>query len=131
MSHFSTIKTKLKSSVHLIEALEDLGHDVQEQKQMMVVADKEHAKGHPNVEVHITAGTDIGFRWSETTSTYELVTDLQTWDQSVPVERFLQKLSQQYALKSIQSSVKEEGFEIAEQKQTDDGSIELVCTRWD
>ena len=132
MSHFSTIKTKFKDGNQLVEALIEIGlDDAQHEQSVMVVADKEHAKGHPNVEVHITAGNDIGFRWNEETEAYELVTDLQSWDRNVPVERFLQKLSQQYALKSIQSSVKEEGFEIAEQKQTDDGSIELVCTRWD
>ena len=79
MSHFTLIKTKFKNGKHLVEALKALGHKVEEQKQIMVVSDAEHAKGHPDIEIDIKAGSDIGFRWNEELEVYELVTDLQTW----------------------------------------------------
>ena len=131
MSHFSTIKTKFKDAEQLVEALIDIGlDDAQHEQSVMVVSDKEHAKGHPNVEVHITAGNDIGFRWNEEIEAYELVTDLQSWDRNVPVERFLQKLHQHYAFKNILQSTKEMGYTVEEEHFASDGAIELVVGRW-
>ena len=131
MSHFSTIKTKFKDAEQLVEALIDIGlDDAQHEQSVMVVSDKEHAKGHPNVEVHITAGSDIGFRWNEEIEAYELVTDLQSWDRDVPVERFLQKLHQHYAFKNILQSTKEMGYNVEEEHFASDGAIELVVGRW-
>ena len=131
MSHFSTIKTKFKDGNQLVEALIEIGlDDAQHEQSVMVVADKEHAKGHPNVEVHITAGNDIGFRWNEETEAYELVTDLQSWDRNIPVERFLQKLHQHYAFKNILQSTKEMGYTVEEEPFPSDGAIELVVGRW-
>ena len=131
MSHFSTIKTKFKDAEQLVEALIDIGlDDAQHEQSVMVVSDKEHAKGHPNVEVHITAGNDIGFRWNEEIEAYELVTDLQSWDRNVPVERFLQKLHQHYAFKNILQSTKEMGYNVEEEHFASDGAIELVVGRW-
>ena len=76
-------------------------------------------------------GGDIGFKWNENIKAYELVTDLDLWKQSIPVDRFLSKLTQQYALSTVLSATREEGFEVSETKNNVDGSIELVVTRWD
>ena len=62
-------------------------------------------------------GGDIGFRWNSAEQRYELVTDLDLWKQSVPVERFLAQLTQRYALQSILRSSAEEGYQVAEQRQ--------------
>ena len=69
-------------------------------------------------------------RWNSAEQHYELVTDLDLWKQSVPVERFLAQLTQRYALQSILRSSAEEGYQVAEQRAQADGSIELVVTRW-
>ena len=76
-------------------------------------------------------GGDIGFRWNSSSESYELVTDLDLWKQQIPVERFLSKLTQRYALNTVLAATTKEGFQVAEQTQTEDGSIELVVTRWD
>jgi hypothetical protein len=47
------------------------------------------------------------------------------------VERFLARLSQRYALRTILAATAQEGFQVSEQQQAADGSIELVVTRWD
>jgi hypothetical protein len=46
------------------------------------------------------------------------------------VDRFLAKLTQRYALRTILTASSEEGFQVSEQRQSSDGSIELVVTRW-
>ena len=52
---------------------------------------------------------DIGFRWNKNTETYELVAELDTWDLDVPVNRFIEKVTQQYARMTLYGTVKEEG----------------------
>jgi hypothetical protein len=47
------------------------------------------------------------------------------------VERFLAQLNQRYALHTILSSSSQEGFQVQEQTNHLDGSIELVVTRWE
>ena len=130
MSHFSTIKTKIKEKPQLLEALEILGHEVKEDQEL-VVGNVYHAKNHPIVQADVCIGTDIGFRWNDHEQVYELVTDLQTWSQPVPPERFIEKVTQQYARMTIHNTIKEMGFQVEEEWEMDDNSIELTVTRWD
>ena len=126
MSHFSTVKTKLKHKPQLIEALELLQYDVQENKELINPLDHQHEK----VKVDVSIGNDIGFRLNEVTGVYELVADIQTWNQPIPPKRFVEKVTQQYARMTLYGTVKEEGFEVAEEWEMDDNSLELTVTRW-
>ena len=128
MSHFSTVKTELRDRSALIEALRDLGHSPSEGER--AVRGYRGQTVQADLTVLAQEGGDLGFRWNDSTGSYELVTDLDLWRQPVPVERFLAKLTQQYALRSILAASIEEGFEVSEQRQSADGSIELVVTRW-
>ena len=129
MSHFTCIKTKIKERPYLIEALELMGHDVQENKQL-VINNPSHAEEHADFHAEVDIKNDIGFRWNKNTETYELVAELDTWDLDVPVQRFIDKLTQQYARTTLHNTVKEEGFQIAEEWEMTDNSIELTVTRW-
>ena len=135
MSHFSTIKTKIKEKDRLIEALELMGErpnvpfagmSVVE----LVITDPDHAEDHPTKEVDIAIGVDIGFKINEKTGEYELIADRQTWKKDIPIERFLQKLTQQYARLTVHESIKEQGFQLAEEWEMDDNTIEITATRW-
>jgi len=130
MSHFSTVKTQLKKREPLIQALRDLGYIPQEGENLVRGYRGQTVKAEMSVKMPNGSG-DIGFRWNKSTKAYELVTDLDLWKQSVPVDRFLSQLTQRYALNTVLSATSQEGFEIAEQKNNVDGSIELVVTRWD
>ena len=128
MSHFSTVKTELRDRESLLAALRDLGQEPS--------AGEQPVRGYRGQTVTAdlccpqSEGGDIGFRWNSAEQHYELVTDLDLWKQSVPVERFLAQLTQRYAFQSILRSSAEEGYQVAEQRQQADGSIELVVTRW-
>ena len=128
MSHFSTIKTKLKSKPQLVEALELLQYEVKEDQELKVTG--AHGIGHETVEAELAIGTDVGFRLNEITGVYELVADLETWNQPIPVERFVDKVTQQYARMTIHNQVKEMGFQVEEEWEMVDGSIELTVNRW-
>ena len=128
MSHFSAIKTKLRNKPQLQEALEILQYDVKEDQELKVSG--AHGIGHETVEAELAIGTDVGFRLNEITGVYELVADLETWNQPIPVERFVDKVTQQYARMTIHDTVKKMGFQVEEEWEMVDGSIELTVNRW-
>tara|TARA_B100000287_G_scaffold350572_1_gene339416 strand:- start:1720 stop:2136 length:417 start_codon:yes stop_codon:yes gene_type:complete len=136
MSHFSKIKTKLKDKSILLEALDLMGERVNNPEDLgmsvvdLVITNPDHAEEHPTTEVEFSLGVDYGFRLNKQTGTYELVADRQTWNKDVPIERFLEKVTQQYARMAIHNTVKEQGFEVEHEWEMDDNSIELTVSRW-
>ena len=135
MSHFSTIKTKIKDRDALLEALERVGErpnvPFQGTKVVeLVIVNPDHAEDHPTMEVDVSIGVDVGFKLNESTGTYELIADRQTWDKDIPIERFMEKVTQQYARMMLHREVEERGFKIEEEWEMDNNSIELTVSRW-
>ena len=129
MSHFSTIKTQLKDAEPLIKALNNLGYIInQEEKFVKGYRGKFTAV---DISMNLPGETKVGFKWDNNSNAYELVTDLDLWKFELPVERFVSKVTQMYAYETIISKTKEDGYQIVEQKNQNDGSIELVLTKWD
>ncbi len=128
MSHFSTVKTELRDRGALLEALSDLGYDPREGE--LPVRGYRGQSELAQVAISQPNGADIGFRFNASQERYELVTDLDLWRQQVPVERFLAQLTQRYALRTVLAASLDEGFQVTEQANQADGSIELVVTRW-
>ncbi len=125
MSHFSTIKTKLKNKSELIEALQLLQYDVQEDQELINPINHQHEK----VKVDVAIGNDIGFRLNNN-GEYELVADIQTWKDPIPPKRFVEKVTQQYARMTVHNQIKEMGFKVDEEWEMEDNSIELTVSRW-
>ena len=129
MSHFSTIKTQLKDAEPLIKALNNLGYIINQEEKFI--------KGYKgkftavDISMNLPSDTKVGFKWDNNSNSYELVTDLDLWKFELPVERFISKVTQMYAYETIISKTKEDGYQIVEQKNQNDGSIELVLTKWD
>ena len=129
MSHFSTIKTQLRKAEPLIKALNNLGYTVNQEEKFV--------KGYKgkftavDLSMNLPGDTKVGFKWDNNSNAYELVTDLDLWRFDLPVERFISKVTQMYAYQTIISKTKEDGYQIVEQKNKNDGSIELVLTKWE
>jgi len=129
MSHFSTIKTQLKEVKPLIQALNNLGYNInQEEKFIKGYRGKFTAV---DISMNLPGDTKVGFKWDNNSKSYELVTDLDLWKFEIPVERFISKVTQMYAYHTIISKTNEDGYQVVEQKNKNDGSIELVLTKWD
>ena len=126
MSHFSAIKTKIRNKPELQQALELLQYNVEEDQELRVTGS--HGIKHETVIADLAIANDIGFRLNPMTNEYELVADLETWNQPIPVERFIDKVNQQYARMTIHNSVKNMGFQIEEEWEMDDDSIEVTVT---
>ena len=129
MSHFSTIKTQLKEAKPLIKAIKHLGYEIKQEKKFI--------KGYKgqftavDISMDLPRDTKVGFKWDNNSNAYELVTDLDLWKFDLPVERFISKITQMYAYQTIISKTEEDGYQIVEQKNQNDGSIELVLTKWE
>ena len=129
MSHFSTIKTQLKKIEPLILALNHLGYSPNQEKKII----KGYRGKHTDVDIsmNLPSDTNVGFKWDQNSNSYELVTDLDLWKYELPVERFLSKVNQMYAYHTIIKTTTEEGYQIMEERNQNDGSIELVVSKWE
>ena len=126
MSHFSQIKTQIRNLSSLQEALNDLGIDW---KQGPATVRGYQGQTHSaEVVIYQDNQYDVGFRWNG--NEYELVADLQYWQQPLTVNGFLNQVSQRYAYHTVKNTTSEEGFQVAEEQKNEDGSIRLVVQRW-
>ncbi len=129
MSHFSTIKTELKEVKPLIKALNQLGYSINQ--------GKKYVKGYKgrvtdvDISMELQGNTMVGFKFNKNSNSYELVTDIDLWNLDLPVERFISKVTQMYAYHTIISKTEEDGYQVVKQQNKNDGSIELVLTKWE
>ena len=129
MSHFSTIKTQLKEAEPLIKALTKLGYEINQEEKFVKGYKGQFTAG--DISMDLPSETKVGFKWDNNSNAYELVTDLDLWKFNLPVERFISKVTQMYAYQTIISKTVEDGYQIVEEKNQNDGSIELVLTKWE
>ncbi|MBV9387951.1 MAG: DUF1257 domain-containing protein [Chroococcidiopsidaceae cyanobacterium CP_BM_ER_R8_30] len=126
MSHFSQIKTQIRNLDFLKTALTDLGIDWK--------SGPRKVRGYrgqtctAEVVIEQDNGYDLGFSWNG--KEYELVADLQYWQQNLSVEGFLKRVTQRYAYNTVVQETAKQGFQVAEQEQNQDGSIRLLVQRW-
>lgn len=126
MSHFSQIKTQIRNLSSLQSALTDLGIDWKPGPQK--VRGYRGQTRDAEIAIEQENGYDVGFSWNG--SEYELVADLQYWRQGVPVNHFLNRVTQRYAYHTVLNETAQKGFQVSEQQQNADGSIRLVLQRW-
>jgi hypothetical protein len=126
MSHFSQIKTQIRDLDLLKVALTDGGIDWKSGP--IAVRGYQGQTRQADVAIQQENGYDIGFSWNG--NEYELVADLQYWQQPLTVEGFLNRVTQNYAYQTVMSTTSDQGFQVAEKEKNVDGSIRLVLQRW-
>jgi hypothetical protein len=127
MSHFSNIKTQLRKIEYLTAALDDLGVTWESGGDRPI---RGYQGETLSAEIAITQnnGYDIGF--ARNGDAYELVADLQFWEQNWSVDRFLNHVNQRYAYHTVRNEAAKQGFQVAEEVNNNDGSVRLVVQRW-
>jgi hypothetical protein len=126
MSHFSQIKTQIRNLDSLKDALNDLEIDWKSGSHQ--VRGYRGQTQDAEVAIEQENGYDVGFKWNG--QEYELVADLQYWQQDLSVEGFLRQVTQRYAFHTVIKETARAGFQVAEQQKNEDGSIRLVVQRW-
>jgi Protein of unknown function (DUF1257) len=125
MSHFSQVKTQIRTLEPLQKALTDLG--LPWTSETSAKSDRGQTLS-AEVVIPQENGYDIGFKWNG--KEYELVADMHYWQQPWSVESFLNKVSQGYAVQTVMTESQNQGFALTEQNLQQDGSIRLVLQRW-
>jgi hypothetical protein len=126
MSHFSQIKTQIRNIDSLKDALTDLGINW---KQGPCEVRGYRGQTHTaEIAIEQDNGYDVGFK--KNGKEYELVADLQYWQQNKSVEGFLRQVTQRYAYHTVVKETVRVGFQVAEEQKNEDGSIRLVVQRW-
>lgn len=125
MSHFSQIKTQIRNLNSLQAALTDLGINWAGSK---TVRGYRGQTRNAEISIEQDNGYDVGFSWNG--KEYELVADMQYWQQPWSVEGFLRRVTQRYAYHTVVNETARQGFHIAEQQQNEDGSIRVLVQRW-
>ena len=129
-SHFSRINTELKDKDILIKSILDVSENVVYSDIPSLVKGYNNEKVLADIVIKQKNGKDIGFSLKD--GSYEIVTDLQFWDQKVPVEVFLEKISQRYAYNSVIRNCEEGGF-VTNYVKNDlkNGCIEIEVSKYD
>ena len=125
MSHFSTIQTKIKDKDVLIKALNTLNYATRENVLLVNPTDHDHQQW--NVEVALN--DFVGFKRAKD-GTLQLVAELDAWKESIPVERFLEKVTQAYAREQVVETVQDKGYVVVSERKSVENTIELVVEKW-
>jgi hypothetical protein len=133
MSHFTKCDLKITNLVALRRALEDLGHKliVAEEGQQVEVRGYKGAK--LKADICIDMGKyDIGVV-KAADGTYEMVADwwgIET-TRGTTEKEFVEEVNQKYAYQRVVMACEEQGYTMEEQKNEENGNIELVMKKWE
>ena len=124
MSHFTHIKTRFQNLSYLEKALNRL--NIVNQQEKRNITDSESY--NMSLVIPQSNGYDIEFAWNG--GEYEMVVDMSFWEQSYPIESFIDKVAQQYAGEVIIGESQKIGFQPIKYQKNIDGSNTLVLERW-
>jgi hypothetical protein len=116
------MKTRFQNLFYLEKALNRL-NIVHEEK-----TNSKTESSNINLVIPQSNGYDIEFAWNG--QEYELVVDMSYWEQSYPIESFIDKVAQQYAGEVIIGESQKTGFQPIKYQQNADGSNTLILERW-
>ena len=125
MSHFTTLKTKLTDTSILVKALNTLNYDTQEN----VLLDNPVNHQHEQVRVEVGITRYVGFKLGDD-GTLHLVAELDAWEEPITVDRFLEKVTQEYARETVLETVQEQGYTVVSEHKSVENTIEIVAERW-
>ena len=126
MSHFSKIQTSLKDLDLLKKSLNDLS--IYWEPELNRVRGYKDQTTFANIVIKQDNNYDIGFSWNG--FEYQLVADIQFWQQPWSIELFLDRISQRYAYNSILESTSNQGFHTVNEIVQEDGTIKLTLQKW-
>jgi len=133
MSHYSTIQTQLVSKKHLVQALRDMGFqklEVYDTAQILQNAFMNLFNNKAEIIVRSRYNSkltsDLGFKLSQD-GRYNMVID--DFDQAMFDKAWFQRLSQRYAYHVALDTLKEQDFDIVDERVEPNRTIHLTLRR--
>ena len=125
MSHLSSMKTSFQKLIYLEKALTKL--NIRYNRKHF---EKEHTPAGAQINLIIPQSNhyDLEFAWNG--NSYELVVDVSFWAQRYPIEIFLEKVTQKYAMENLVGESQKQGFQVINSQKNLEGVTELLVERW-
>lgn len=127
MSHFVTLRTRIREKDRLLEALRDLNFNFQEGLNLTVngyAGEQEKAE----IVVDTSSNFQIGLRLRE--QEYEIIADWWGVESRTPLrqEQFLAQIGQRYAYRVVLEQAREQYLVVEEEQTLESGDIVLTLS---
>jgi hypothetical protein len=133
VSHFTTVKTKIKDLVCLVRAIEDLGYTFTkaEEHQQVKVKGYQGQTTDAVLAIHASKTYDIGVKLTAV-GTCEFVADWWGVDttRGVSEDEFIKKLTQRYSYHKVMEEIRKKGYQIESQETKEDQTIQVRVRTW-
>ena len=132
MSHFTSVKTKIRDLICLKRALDDLAYTYDEATDEQLVTGRGYQGETTEAVLSIRASKtyDIGVKATQD-GTFEFVADwwgVET-TRGVGEEEFIKKLTQRYSYHKVMEEIRKKGYTLEEEVSEDD-TIQLRVRTW-
>jgi hypothetical protein len=133
VSHFTSVKTKIRDLICLTRALKDLGYEYTEAEaeQLVKVRGYQGQTTDAVLSIHASKTYDVGVKIT-TDGTYEFVADwwgVET-TRGVTEEEFIKKLTQRYSYHKVMEEIRKKGYTIDTEETQEDETIQLRVRTW-
>lgn len=133
MSHFTKVKTEIKSLTYLKQALEALGYAYVEGsvENPIVIKGYEGETTEVLMEIKTGCSYSVGII-KNSENQYEMVSDWWGLETNLGVKQddFVNGLMKQYAYNTVLDKVKEKGYSVVTEQQDSSKNIKLVVRKW-
>jgi hypothetical protein len=130
MSHFTTVKSKIKDLECLKLALQDLKYEFEEAEAGVQVRGYLGQLEKADLVIKASKTYDVGVR--KTAQGYELLADwwgIET-TRGLTEQEFVNQLTQRYAYHKVIKEVQARGFTISTQEEEENNTIQLTVRKW-
>ena len=59
-----------------------------------------------------------------------MVAELDAWKEPITIERFLEKVTQEYARETVVETVQKQGYTVVSEQKSVENTIEIVAEKW-
>lgn len=133
MSHFTSVKTKIRDLACLVRALKDLAFEFTQAEEHEVVRVRGYQGQTTDCElsIHASKTYDIGVKVSAD-GTYEFVADwwgVET-TRGVTEQEFIKQLTRRYSYHKVMEEIKKKGYTVESEEETEDEQIHVRIRTW-
>ena len=133
VSHFTSVKTKIRDLLCLERALKDLGYEFSkaENEQLVTVRGYQGETTDAVLSIHASKTYDVGVKLTAD-GTCEFVADWWGVETTRGVEEkeFIQKLTQRYSYHKVMEEIRKKGYTIDTEEQKEDDTIQIRVRTW-
>lgn len=133
MSHFTKVKTEIKSLTYLKQALEALGYSYTEGSIENPITIKGYEGETTDVLLEIKTGCSYSVGVIKNSNNqYELISDWWGLETNLGVKQdaYVDTLMKQYAYNTVLDKIKDKGYSVVSEQVDNNNQIKMVVRKW-